>query len=55
MRGRDMGSGGGVSYDDFPEGTVAFLAGIHDHNEMAWFDAHRADYDECYVEAGKEF
>lgn len=39
----------------FPEETFAFLKGISAHNDKAWFDAHRADYDAFYVGAGREF
>lgn len=39
----------------FPEQTFAFLFGISAHNDKAWFDAHRADYDAHYVGAAREF
>ena len=39
----------------FRSETFAFLAGIAEHNEKAWFDANRNLYDVGYVEAGKAF
>ncbi len=42
-------------FSRFPEGTLKFLRGIRKNNTKAWFDAHRADYDEFYVAAGKAF
>ena len=29
----------------FSKATIQFLDGISKHNDKAWFDAHRADYD----------
>lgn len=31
-------------FSGFPKGTLKFLRGLAEHNEKAWFDAHRADY-----------
>jgi uncharacterized protein (TIGR02453 family) len=42
-------------FSGFSDGTFAFLKGISAHNDKAWFDAHRADYDAHYVGAGKVF
>jgi uncharacterized protein (TIGR02453 family) len=39
----------------FPKGTLTFLRGMRAHNDRSWFEAHRAQYDEFYVEAGKSF
>ena len=39
----------------FPTGTLRFLRGIRKNNTKAWFDRHRADYDECYVAPAKNF
>ena len=39
----------------FPEASFAFLKGIGAHNDKAWFEDHRADYDAHYVEAAKSF
>jgi uncharacterized protein (TIGR02453 family) len=35
-----------MSFDGFPKETVKFLTGIRAHNEKAWFDAHRAEYEQ---------
>jgi uncharacterized protein (TIGR02453 family) len=34
---------------------VKFLSGLSRNNEKAWFDAHRADYDEHIIEPAKAF
>ena len=39
----------------FPKETFAFLAGIHAHNEKAWFEGHRDLYEAGYVEPGRAF
>ena len=39
----------------FPSETFAFIAGLSEHNEKAWFDANRPLYEAGYVEAGKAF
>lgn len=39
----------------FPPETRAFLEGIAEHNEKAWFDANRTLYDVGYVDAGRAF
>lgn len=39
----------------FPPETRAFLEGIAEHNEKAWFDANRQLYDVGYVDAGRAF
>ncbi|HZQ37086.1 MAG TPA: DUF2461 domain-containing protein [Dehalococcoidia bacterium] len=44
-----------MGFAGFPRETVAFLAGLREHNDRAWFDAHRAQYDAFYVGAGREF
>jgi uncharacterized protein (TIGR02453 family) len=44
--------------DDFqglPRGTPAFLAELAANNRKDWFEKHRAEYEECYLEAGKAF
>jgi uncharacterized protein (TIGR02453 family) len=35
--------------------TLAFLRELREHNDRAWFDAHRADYQAAYAEPAKEF
>ena len=38
-----------MTFQGFGKDTVAFLAGLSAHNDKAWFDAHRADYDAHFV------
>lgn len=44
-----------TSFANFPAGTLKFLKGLRANNTKKWFEAHRAEYDEFYVEAGKSF
>jgi len=44
-----------MGFDGFPEQTLGFLAGIREHNDKGWFEAHRADYETGYVDAGRQF
>lgn len=44
-----------MGFGGFPPQSVAFLAGIREHNERTWFEAHRAEYDTYYVAVGREF
>lgn len=37
-------------FKGFTEGAVKFLAGLRDHNDKKWFEAHRCDYDEKLLE-----
>jgi uncharacterized protein (TIGR02453 family) len=39
-------------FSGVPKQTLAFLRGLHQHNDKAWFDAHRAEYQQYYVEQG---
>jgi uncharacterized protein (TIGR02453 family) len=39
----------------FPPQTQAFLRDLGAHNDRAWFDAHRDDYQAAYVEPAKAF
>ena len=39
----------------FPPQTQAFLRDLAAHNDRAWFDAHRAEYQSSYVEPAKAF
>ena len=43
------------AFAGFPEETLAFLKGLSGHNDKAWFDAHRADYNSFYVGAARAF
>jgi len=42
-------------FTGFGPPTLRFLAGLEEHNEKAWFEAHRADYEAHYVAPGKAF
>jgi uncharacterized protein (TIGR02453 family) len=39
----------------FPVETIDFLTALRGHNDRAWFDAHRADYERWYVMPAKAF
>jgi uncharacterized protein (TIGR02453 family) len=39
----------------FPAATLKFLNGISANNARDWFEAHRADYDAGYRDAGADF
>lgn len=43
------------SFSGFPPQTLEFLTGLSKNNNKAWFEAHRAQYDEAFVGAGKAF
>ena len=38
-----------IAFTGFPEGTFRFLRGLAAHNDKAWFDAHRAEYERHYL------
>jgi uncharacterized protein (TIGR02453 family) len=42
-------------FEGFPDGTRKFLRGLAKNNRKEWFDAHRPEYDEFYVDAAKRF
>lgn len=44
-----------MTFDGFPMETVRFLSELSSHNEKAWFNAHRAAYDQYWVEPAKAF
>ncbi|MCB9780867.1 MAG: DUF2461 domain-containing protein [Alphaproteobacteria bacterium] len=44
-----------MTYQGLPADTVAFLADLTDHNDKAWFDAHRDRYETAYKQAGIDF
>jgi uncharacterized protein (TIGR02453 family) len=44
-----------TEFDGFSRETIKFLAGLSENNEKAWFDAHRADYDNHYIAPAKAF
>lgn len=42
-----------MTFPGFPKATSAFLRGLSKNNDKAWFDAHRDDYQSCYVGPAK--
>ena len=44
-----------MSFKGFPPETQAFLKGIREHNEKAWFDANRDLYEAGYVAPARAF
>lgn len=42
-----------VAFTGFPDSTFRFLRGIAKANSKEWFEAHRSDYEEFYVEPAK--
>jgi uncharacterized protein (TIGR02453 family) len=43
-----------VAFDGFPRQALDFLAGLAEHNERAWFEQHRAEYEEGLLEPARE-
>jgi uncharacterized protein (TIGR02453 family) len=39
-------------FSGVPKQTLAFLRGLDQHNDKAWFDAHRTEYQQHYVDLG---
>lgn len=50
-----MGAGVTTRFPGFPRETVAFLRDLAAHNDRAWFDAHKGDYQRWWLEVGKAF
>ncbi|MEM6991152.1 MAG: DUF2461 family protein, partial [Myxococcota bacterium] len=44
-----------AKFDGFPKQTLTFLKGLGANNDKAWFTAHRADYDNYFMEPAKHF
>jgi uncharacterized protein (TIGR02453 family) len=44
-----------MGFDGFRTETVRFLAGLRAHNEKAWFDAHRDDYQRAFLAPAQAF
>ncbi len=42
-------------FDCFPPETAAFLSGIAEHNDKAWFEGHRPLYEAGYVSPARAF
>lgn len=47
-----MGEG---SFTGFPKGVIEFLEELKEHNDKVWFDAHRTEYEEFYLQPGRAF
>jgi uncharacterized protein (TIGR02453 family) len=43
-----------VAFEGFPEEGLAFLAGLAEHNERAWFEERRDVYEGCLLEPARE-
>lgn len=43
------------TFKGFPKETTEFLRQLSDTNDKSWFDAHRDDYQACYVEPALAF
>ncbi len=43
------------AFQGFPEAGLKLLRGLAEHNEKAWFDAHKDDYEALLVEPAKAF
>lgn len=39
----------------FSKPTITFLSGLSKHNDKAWFEAHRDDYDESFLAPARAF
>jgi len=44
-----------MAFKGFPKQTFDFLAELFANNDKAWFDAHRDEYQQWYMEVAKEF
>jgi uncharacterized protein (TIGR02453 family) len=44
-----------MSFGGFPKETLRFLAGLRAHNEKAWFEAHRDDYQSFFLAPAMAF
>ena len=42
-------------FNGFPPCLFTFLEDLKEHNERAWFESHRSDYEACYLEPGRAF
>ncbi len=43
------------NFDGFPKKTPTFLRGISKNNNKEWFDAHRSDYEQLFLEPARAF
>jgi uncharacterized protein (TIGR02453 family) len=44
-----------TSFTGFHPSALAFLAHLGEHNDRAWFDAHRADYERLLLDPARAF
>jgi len=44
-----------TGFSGFPKATFAYLAGLEANNDKAWFDDHRADYDNELIAPALDF
>ena len=44
-----------TTFRGFPTETLKFLINLRTNNTKKWFDAHRSDYDDCFVAPAKSF
>lgn len=44
-----------MPFSGFPKDTVRFLSGVSRNNDKRWFDAHREDYEQYFVEPARAF
>jgi uncharacterized protein (TIGR02453 family) len=43
------------TFDGFPKETIRFLSTLKKNNDKKWFDAHREDYEQSFLEPAKKF
>ncbi|MCA9147730.1 MAG: DUF2461 domain-containing protein [Planctomycetales bacterium] len=44
-----------LDFAGFPRETLAFLCGIRANNSKKWFESHRVDYENYFVQPAKQF
>jgi len=44
-----------MAFTGFPPEGLRFLGDLAEHNEKAWFDAHRAEYEQGVLEPARDF
>jgi uncharacterized protein (TIGR02453 family) len=44
-----------MPFEGFPPEGLHFLAGLAEHNEKAWFDEHRVEYERGLLEPARDF
>jgi uncharacterized protein (TIGR02453 family) len=43
------------TFSGFPDGTLDFFRALRENNSLAWFEAHREDYERFYLEPARQF